>query len=311
MIRSIKKVVGLTIKKIFDPYFAGGAAEVSFFLLLSLVPVSILLAQILDLFTLSLEATRGVLTDYLSSDVMNVILPLLEYNPSSALGVFMLILAIWAGSKFLVTLMRICNYAYHGGSPFTNPVAGYIRERIRALLTVLLVVVTIVLALYILVFGEELVKVALKYVNSVLGIDYNISTVWYVIRWIIALIVFFFVISSLYYVLPRRHIGYSDYVVRSRWQTVKNILKAWIRVNIDGYKMILPGALFATLTTVGATYGYAFYMRHIASGGFNILYGGLSSIIFLLLWFYLIAFLLIVGIQLNASIVESKKVAVL
>jgi membrane protein len=70
--------------------------------------------------------------------------------------------------------------------------------------------------------------------------------------------------------------------------------------------MIVPGSVFAAIGILFATWLYSIYMKNIALKNFNILYGGLSSVVILLIWFYLIAFILIIGIQLNAAYAERK-----
>ncbi|MDR1027788.1 MAG: YihY/virulence factor BrkB family protein [Clostridiales Family XIII bacterium] len=301
------RVLVLTIKKVLDPFYAGGAAEVAFFLLLSLVPTSILLAQLLHLFTLSMDVIEELLSEYLREDIIDAFTPLLRYAPSKTFSVILFILALWAGSKALFSLMRMANYAYKGGTGYRNPLLGYARERVRAIITIVLVLVTLIFALYILVFGEVIVRMVLKYLNSFLGLDYTFSEVWYTIRWIIAFAMYFFMVSAVYYMLPNRRSALSRHIAPGVWRTLRNIVGAWWRNSKDMLRMILPGSVFASLGMLLATRLYAYYIRYAASYNFNILYGGLSSAVLLLVWFYVLAFVLILGIQLNAAWAESKE----
>jgi membrane protein len=297
----------LTAKKIIDPFYAGGAAEVAFFLLLSLVPTTILLAQLLHLFTMSMDAITGLISEYLREDVSGVIAPLIRYNPSGACCVILLILALWAGSKALFSLMRMSNYAYQGGPGYNNPLLGYIRERIRAITTIILVLLTLVFALNILVFGEVIVRVVLRYLNDFLEQEYVFSRVWYTVRWIIAFGLYFFMVLAIYYMLPNRRSDFSRHIVKGLGKTLRNILRAWWDNSRTIFRMILPGSVFASLGMLLATWLYSYYMRYVASYNFNILYGSLSSIVLLLIWFYVLSFILIIGIQLNAAWAENKE----
>lgn len=304
----IKEILLLTVKKVFDPFYAGGAAEVAFFLLLSLVPASILLAQLTNVFTLSMDAIKGILTEYLPDNVVNVILPLLNYSPSGTFGVFLFVLALWAGSRALFSLMRISNYAYKSQRKSRNPVISYMRERARALFTIVAILVTLIFALYILIFGEVLVKLVFSYVNDFLGGTYSFSDLWYTIRWIVAFLLYLFTVLAIYYTLPTKNPEISRMFVKGVWKTIWNIFSGWwksCRATID---MIMPGSIFAAIGMLIATLLYSLYMRYISSmsHNFNILYGGLSSVVMLLIWFYVIAFVLILGIQFNASLLENK-----
>jgi membrane protein len=72
-------------------------------------------------------------------------------------------------------------------------------------------------------------------------------------------------------------------------------------------RSIIPGAIFAAVGMLIATWLYAFYIKLSSAGqNFNILYGGLASVVLLLVWFYVIAFVLIIGIQFNAAWAESR-----
>ncbi|MDR0357721.1 MAG: YihY/virulence factor BrkB family protein [Clostridiales Family XIII bacterium] len=301
------RVLKLTFKKVIDPFFAGNAAEVAFFLLLSFVPTTILLAQLLHLFTMSADVVTGLLATYLRADIADTLSPLFKYNPSKTFSVILVVLALWAGSKALFSLMRISNYAYKGGSGYRNPFLGYIRERIRAVTTIVFVLITLILALNILVFGEVIVRFALKYLNDFLGMNYAFSDVWYTVRWIFAFILYFFMVLAVYYMLPKRRSQFTKHIAKGVWRTLRNIFASWRKSSKEALRLILPGSVFAAFGMLLTTWLYAYYIRRVAAHNFNILYGGLSSVVLLLLWFYALAFILILGIQLNAAWNEERK----
>lgn len=294
-----------------DPFYAGGAAEVAFFLILSLVPTSILLAQFLHVFSMSVSAITDLLREYLSEDVAEVILPFFNYRPSGPISAVLFVLALWAGSKALFSLMRMSNYAYAGGSGYRNSIFGYIRERARALVTIVLVLVTLIFALNILVFGEVIVRIVLRYLNDFLGQDYTFSGAWYTIRWIIALALYFFMVVSIYYMLPNRKSTFSRLIVKGFFRTLRNIMRHWWANNRAVFRMILPGSVFSAIGMLAVTWLYSFYIRYVTTSNrnFDILYGGLSALALLLIWFYIIAFVLIIGIQLNAAWAEARTAA--
>ena len=305
--KRIRDIIILAVKKIPDPFYAGGAAEVAFFLLLSLVPTMILLGQLLNLFALSMDAIKSLLASYLDVRMQTIILPLFDYTPSRAFSVMLIILALWSGSKALFSLMRISNYAYKGGAGYVNPVTGYIGERIRALFTIVLFLLTLIFTLYVLVFGEVFVRQALDAINDLLKQGYRFGDVWYSVRWIIAFLLYLFMVSSVYYMLPNRRRNISRLIVKGKWNTFKNLIRSWLTNSWSIYKMIFPGAFFASVAILLVTWGYSYYMVHIATGNFNLIYGGLSSIVILLIWFYVIAFVLIAGIMINAAFAERKR----
>jgi membrane protein len=64
------------------------------------------------------------------------------------------------------------------------------------------------------------------------------------------------------------------------------------------------GAIVASLLIIISTYGFSFYLSHF--GSYNKLYGSIGTIIALMIWFYLVALLLIFGFELNISIWKAK-----
>lgn len=307
LIKRIKRIVMLTVKKAMDPYFAGSAAEVAFFLLMSVVPAIILLAQILNLFDMSMDMIRNFINEYASRDLAAILLPLLEYKSSGALSIVLTALALWSGSKAIFALMRITNYAYLGGTPGKNPLAGYIRERVRAILTIFILIFTLVFAISIVMFGKIIVEAVTAYLNTILNVNQNIDDIWLDIRWLLGFILYFFMVASIYYLLPSSGYRYMQLVSReNKWKSVKRVLGAWAANSKNTLKIIFPGSIFAAVGMMVATWIYSLYLSNMSSSNFNILYGSLGAAVLLLLWFFILAYVLVLGIQVNSIWEDSK-----
>jgi membrane protein len=292
-----------SFKKIIDPFYIGGAAELAFWLLLSLVPATILLAQVLQLFTISMEAARNILIAYVSEEIIALVEPLLSYNPYKSLTIVLILLALFAGSSAVFTLMRVINRAYGLVPGEGNPIAWIVMERLRSLLVTLLVIITLVFALYILVFGELFVQAALSYNNVFLGRELTFSEVWYGVRWVIAFVLFLFTALTLYSIMPRARMAPEERA-SSRKHSVKVVLKAWAASRNRALRYALPGSVFAAVFMLVITGIYTQYTRHYTFENFTILYGGLSSVVVLLLWFYFMSYVVITGVQINAAFAE-------
>lgn len=92
-------------------------------------------------------------------------------------------------------------------------------------------------------------------------------------RSIVTLVTTFVTISTLYYLAPP---------TQQRW------------------KFISPGAVTAGTLAVAALIGLRFFFANFAN--FNKLYGSLGAIILLMVWFYYISIVLLIGFELNAAI---------
>lgn len=305
-INRIKRIVILTINKAMDPYFSGASAEVAFFLLVSLAPSMLLLGQLLNVFQLSVEVIGTLLTEYVSDEIANVIIPILEAESSGILSVMLIVLAFWGASKALFSLMRITNYAYLGGAKVKSPLRNWFKERARAILTIFIILFTLTFAVLVVIFGKVILAGILTYLNDYLGGDYDVDAVWLNIRWVIGFIMYFFMVISIYYLLPSMDNSYRQLVTDNKWETVKKVVWAWLTNAKITFRTIFPGSIFATIGIMVVTWGYSMYLGSISLSNFNILYGSLGAAVMLLLWFYILAYVLILGIQLNSIWEESK-----
>ena len=65
------------------------------------------------------------------------------------------------------------------------------------------------------------------------------------------------------------------------------------------------GALFTTIGWIVSTEIYSFYVREFAH--YNILYGSVANLIILFLWIYILSYIFVLGMALNATNYEEKK----
>lgn len=63
-----------------------------------------------------------------------------------------------------------------------------------------------------------------------------------------------------------------------------------------------PGAAVATIVWFAASAGFAFYVGHFAA--YSVSYGPLATIIGLMMWFYISAYVVLLGAELNAALDE-------
>ena len=70
-------------------------------------------------------------------------------------------------------------------------------------------------------------------------------------------------------------------------------------------KCTTRGSLFTTLGLVLSTAIYSLYVNNVAH--YDVLYGGLSHFVVLMIWFYIIAYIITIGIALNTEDVDRWK----
>lgn len=70
------------------------------------------------------------------------------------------------------------------------------------------------------------------------------------------------------------------------------------------YSFVNTGSVIAAVLILLATYGFSFYLSRF--GSYNKLYGSIGTMIALMIWFYLLALLLIFGFEINAGITAAR-----
>lgn len=256
------------IKQLKEPYYQGFAAIIAFYLLLSIMPIIIILSQILGMFSVSLDLFTNLIDQYIQGEAAAIFKGLFKHNPHGAVNIALIALALWAASRAQFAMMRIANYTMTDGRSTGN---GYFRERFRAIKTMVFTIFTFTFALLILVYGEFILKMVIF--ALVRSTDYSvyINQLWLMIRWPVAFVLYFLMVSYNYYVLPS-------------WRVP--------------FRAILPGSVFAAIGMLFVTWIFNVYMDQNLSN-YNLIYGSLGSITALMLWFYLIAWALGLGIIFN------------
>ena len=261
----LARMIILGFKQFQDPYYQGFAAQISFYLMLSIVPLLLLITQILGFFGISLESVLALIEDYTGKEMTGMIRSLFEFSSVGIGNIFFLIVAMWAASRASFSIMRITNYTLTDGR---NTGKGYFSERFRAVKTMGITIITIVISLVILAYG----KLILTAIVAALGLDTAVivESTWMWLRWLLGFAIYFFMISYNYYILPTKKVE---------------------------YRKVLPGSIFASVGLLLVTWLYSRYTNSLAD--YDLLYGALSSVVGIMFWFYFLAWVLCLGVLCN------------
>ena len=243
-----------------DPYYAGFAAQIAYFFLMSAIPMLIVLTQVLGIFDVSMDFIKEWLEQHLSTEMGSVLEGIFSASSTAIPNFFLILLAIWASSSLAFSLSRLTTYTISYGKYRYN----FFTERLKAIPMAILTILVVAIALVIYVYGELIAKRVLR--NMVV---YELISE---LRTPLLLLVVFLMILSSYYILPR------------------------IRVPI---RAVLPGAIVATGGIMIVTWFYSLYISRATN--YNLLYGAFSNIVAMMLWFYLISWVLCIGMMFNKS----------
>ena len=258
-----KKLVAMMIQQFQDPYYQGVAAQIAFSLFLSIIPILILLSQMLGMFSLSLEEIQSLFGDYVTEEGMALIDGLVDYSPSGINSVFLGIVALWAASRVHFSLLRITNYTLTDGEIIGK---GFLRDRLSAIRHILMTIFTVCFSLIVIVYGELIMKLTF---GAVVGEEIS-TAAWVLLRWPVTIGLYFLMISYNYYMLPSKRVPFRD---------------------------IIPGSIFAAVGFWLVTYVFTLYTG-LATGS-DIIYGSISNIVALMFWFWLLAWVMCLGVSFN------------
>lgn len=262
----LKRMVVLGFRQFGDPYYQGFAAQIAFFVMLSIVPTIIVISQLLGILNASLDLINTWIDKYVHSSMGDTLKELLGTKNSLAgnIGnnIVLVIMAVWAASRAQFSMMRIANYTYSGGRTTGN----FWRERFRSIRTMFFTILTYAFVIIILIYGE---KIMIAIFGRVIE-DSMLITLWAYFRWPLAAVLYFLVVLYNYYVLPIERMSVRD---------------------------IIPGSIFGATGMVIITFFYSIYTNYIVN--YSLIYGSLSSIVALMFWFYFLAWALALGILFN------------
>jgi len=200
------KAVVLFFANFFDDNITGIAAETAFFLLLSVFPFSLIIADTLNRF--SIDLTSDLFIYLLPSSVASFLTVILTQVPMvTAMPLIPVVISLWSASEGIWALMRGICRAYTG----KNPKRPFFK-RFIALLFVIVFMVVVALGLTIYFIGESILS----------RFDGVISAVVVILKYVVAFASVFLFIMGLYiytpgYDIKKRHMLPGAAVASGAW----------------------------------------------------------------------------------------------
>ena len=247
-------------------------AALAFYLLFTMFPLMVFLSSLLGLLHLEKTELLQGLTQFLPAEVLDFVMTYLDYaaNHSSVrLLLFGLFFSLYFPMRATNSLMRAVRTAYHLGPPLAPA-----RHLFRTLLYTMMLIVTMVVTLTLMTAGRRL----LEYAADELGLPRELAVLWQWLRFPIMALVMYFALFLLYA------------MAQDGYQPMRNL---W------------PGVLAALLGWMALSALYSVYVDYIAS--YSLLYGSVGTAVVLLMWLYLTAVTLILGAELNGTLIALRR----
>lgn len=238
------------------------AASIAFFLFLSVVPMLITLCAIIPYTPLTENNLVEAVTEVVPELAIPLTVSLISdvYDRSSGVVSVAIIATIWSAAKGVMALMRGLN-AVNGVEEKRN---YFVVRGIASLYTVVMLIV-VILSLFINVFGNQLVDLALHRFPVLQDLVSFIMNFRFLVVWAVLTLLF----AAIYAYVPNERLKFREQI---------------------------PGAAFAAVVWSVFSWGFSIYVSY---GNFYGIYGSLAIIIIVLIWMYFCTYIIMIGAYLN------------
>lgn len=237
-------------------------ATIFLFTLIPFIPIHNFQGKLLDLLSVILPANAySAMAGTIQDIVKNQNGKLLSFGFASAL---------YFAANGVYNLMQAFNK-----SSLIQESRSWIKRRLISLVLTIVISFSLFSAIAILIAGQAVIHFLKSHVFSTWRIWLYLIALT---RWVIVVVIFFVVVSTLYRYGPAH---------KRRW------------------KFLSPGSILATTLAVLTSLGFSYYINHFSS--YNKIYGSIGTLIVMMLWLYLNSLIILIGFELNASVDLSKR----
>lgn len=179
------------------------------------------------------------------------------------------ILALYFSTNGMSSLIQAFNSSYH-----IRESESILKHQLLSIILTIILSALVFLTIILIIFGKATILYLIEYQT----ISQNQITLLNIAKWIILIFMLFIAITTIFNLGPS---------IKSKT------------------KILSPGALLATLFIILTSVVFSYYIDNFSQ--YNKIYGSIGTLIIILLWIYFNAIILLIGFELNASIINAKK----
>src|SRR5665648_25924 len=255
-----------------EHYITAFSAQMAFFLFLSIFPFIMFIMLIASRLNFETTALFEIIMSNLPINTSHLIVNFINdyvINDSFSLLSISGLAAIWSASRGINALMRAFNMAY--GYKETR---NFVQLKFTGVFYTILIIISIIVTLALPSIGFGF----FQFVNTYIPISSYFINSFYIIKILLNVCVYVFFILSIQKFLPAGRLKYRDIYIGG----IFSIIGWYILSKIFEY--------FVSTFTNYATF-----------------YGGLASIVTLMMWMYFMSMLLMIGAEINSLIIYYRK----
>ena len=263
----LKKVIDLTKR----PETRILPGHLAFFFVMSLIPIVALLGAIASRFSISFDSIKDGIDISVPGGVGEFISSIINGQGFTFnIGVFLV-------SAFILASNGMHSIIVASNEIYKIKQKDFITRRIKAIMMTVILVEVLFFLLAIPVFGDTIFDFLRNNVDNEASVNFFFR-VYKLVKYPISIAIIYFNIKLIYVIAPDEEIGSVT--------TTK-------------------GAIFTTISWIVSSEIYSFYLDTFTK--YDIFYGSVSNILILLLWVYVLSFIFVLGLIINAGTYRSIK----
>ena len=247
------------------------AAATSFFMILSFIPFLMLLLTVIQFTPLTQELVLEVIETATPFEISATIQELVGslFNNSYAILSWSAAASVWTSSRAVIGMTDGLNSVNQ-----LEETRNFFIMRIWAVFYTVIMLFVMIIAIGILVFGYRLQE----YLRGIVALIDRHAKVTLALQMILSLAVLTLLFELLFVFLPNKR---------------KRFLGQ------------LPGAVFTAISWAVFSYAFSIYLEY--AGSMSSIYGGLTTLIVVMLWLYFCMYLFFTGAELNEYIAHPEQ----
>src|SRR5215208_7332377 len=270
-------VLKRTIKEFKEDNLTVWAAALTYYGILSIFPLLLVLVSILGLVgqsaTQPLIDNVGQLAPGAAKDIVTSAIQNLQQSKGTAGILFIAGLAgaLWSASGYIGAFIQASNEIWdvEEGRPTWKTIP------LRLAITLVTVILLAVMALAVVLTGP-----LAEQVGNVVGLGSTAVTVWDIAKWPVMILIVSLMFAFLYWAAPN--------------------------VRHPKFQWVSPGGVLAVLLWIVASAAFAFYVAKF--GSYNKTYGALAGVIIFLVWLWISNVVILLGAEFNAEIERGRQI---
>ncbi len=270
----INQVIKFVIKGFRKGVLVTRASSIAFNLLMALLPASIFLFTLIPFIPIPnfqqelIRLFENIMPSNAFNFLETTIIDIVTHK-SGGLLLFMFIATVVFSTNGIHAVIHAFVVSAH-----TFKSRSWVNQRKISVVLLLIIIFMIALAGFLVIFG----KIALNRLVTMHVIRRHLVIYFLIfLKWAVIVLLLFLAISFLYYFAPAKK---------------------------TGFKFFSPGSTLATFLFILTSLGFSAYVNHF--GQYNKLYGSIGTLMVILLWLYLNSIAILIGFELNVSIIEAR-----